>query len=177
MECDLCGETFRKREARETINAEMICPDCADDKTKCEECELLFDPEGEETICRECRGGDEDEAAENDGPIERPSVDAMLKEAARQCVDQVAVGEFYGELRRAKEEMRKEDHLPRLRAEVRAELAAMNDAELTAWVRRCYSLKLTAAEMLGREQIPDDECERRLVIFTAELRRCLQAQQ
>jgi hypothetical protein len=83
MECDLCGETCRKREARETSDGNTVCPDCADGMTKCEECELLFDQQHEETVCENCRE-DEDEGEDEDepSPARVPSVMEYAREIA-----------------------------------------------------------------------------------------------
>ena len=39
MECDLCGEPCRKRDAKETVDG-LACPDCAEGLKACDECGL-----------------------------------------------------------------------------------------------------------------------------------------
>lgn len=170
MECDLCCETFRKSDARETTDGDSVCPDCAESMVECRECELLFCPEDEEELCPHCQE-DEDEGEEDTGPPAK--VDDLLRQDARVVPESMARSLFYQ--RQQGPDERLDDALPRLRAEVVAELAAMDDAALTEWARRSWwgppGPEIRQVDRGSRP--PDDELARRVDVFTAELRRAI----
>ena len=189
VECANCGETCRKREAKEAVNVGMVCPDCADAMTECEECELLFEPEGEAEVCPDCRGDeDEEEGGEEEDrtccpkPASTPSGRGRGRVRGRAVrAERVLRGCSVKPKKVERQSVppcglpQRRTTLPRLRAEVAAELAAMDDGELRAaalayWGGDLERLVLSA-EKRQRVRPPRDELERRLDVFAAELRR------
>jgi hypothetical protein len=152
MECDGCGERTTERKARETIDHIYVCPDCAEGMTECAECSRLFEPENdEEEVCPDCK--DEGEASDLEDSME-PRKDADIRQAARG-----AIKEMVG-LSKTPE---------KTRAEIVAELNALSDAELKAWIQVAWGPSLKAYK-----EMPDSaELERRAGVFADELRLAL----
>jgi hypothetical protein len=132
--CDSCLDQMRERDGRETDDGGRVCPDCANDMVECEGCERLFDPTSDhQTLCADCQ--DEDDDDDDDGDP-GPDLDMLIAKEAEWVVEHVAQGEFYALPRAGRPA--KDAHMPYLRAQVKADLAAMTDAELMDWLRQGY---------------------------------------